>query len=43
MLLLTGGTVRTIEELRALLTAANLSAGPPRRLGRLMVRLEGRV
>jgi SAM-dependent methyltransferase len=43
MLLLTGGAVRGVEDLRALLTAAKLSAGAPRSLGQLLLRIEGRV
>lgn len=42
MLLLTGGAVRTSEELRALLAAAGLRAGAPLSLGHLMLRIEGR-
>jgi hypothetical protein len=42
MLLLTGGAVRTPEELRALLAAAELHPGEPRSLGKLMLRIEGR-
>ena len=43
MLLLTGGAVRSTEELRALLSAAGLTAEPPRPLGPLMVRFEARA
>jgi len=42
MLLLTGGAVRSAEELRALLAAAELHPGEPRSLGRLFVRIEAR-
>jgi SAM-dependent methyltransferase len=42
MLLLTGGAVRSTDELRALMAAAELHPGEPRSLGRLMVRIEGR-
>jgi SAM-dependent methyltransferase len=43
MLLLTGGAVRSVEQLRALLAAAALSAGSPRPLGRLLLCIEGRA
>jgi SAM-dependent methyltransferase len=43
MLLLTGGAVRSAEELRALLAAANLSNDAPRSLGQLLLRVEGRA
>jgi SAM-dependent methyltransferase len=42
MLLLTGGAVRTTDELRALLAAAELRPGEPRSLGSLLVRIEAR-
>jgi SAM-dependent methyltransferase len=42
MLLLTGGAVRELEELRALLAAAELRAGEPRSLGRWLLRVEAR-
>jgi SAM-dependent methyltransferase len=43
MLLLTGGAVRSVEELRALLATATLCAGSPRSLGRLLLHIEGRA
>ena len=42
MLLLTGGAVRSAEELRALLAAAGLRPGPERSLGRFLVHVEAR-
>jgi SAM-dependent methyltransferase len=42
MLLLTGGAVREVDELRALLAAAELRAGEPRSLGRWLLRIEAR-
>jgi SAM-dependent methyltransferase len=42
MLLLTGGAVRSVEDLCALLAAAELFAGEPRTLGRLLLHLEAR-
>jgi SAM-dependent methyltransferase len=42
MLLLTGGAVRTAEELRALLAAAGLRSGAPRSLGPWLLHLEAR-
>jgi hypothetical protein len=43
MLLLTGGSVRSAEELRALLAAAGLRPGAERSLGRLLLRIEARL
>jgi SAM-dependent methyltransferase len=42
MLLLTGGAVRELDELRALLAAAELRADEPRSLGRWLLRIEAR-
>jgi SAM-dependent methyltransferase len=42
MLLLTGGAVREVCELRALFAAAELRAGEPRSLGRWLLRIEAR-
>jgi SAM-dependent methyltransferase len=42
MLLLTGGAVRSAEELRALLAAADLRPGAARPLGRFLQRIEAR-
>jgi demethylspheroidene O-methyltransferase len=42
MLLLTGGSVRRAEELRALLAAAGLHPGVERSLGRFLLRIEAR-
>jgi hypothetical protein len=42
MLLLTGGAVRPVSELRALLASAELRPGEPRSLGRFLLRIEGR-
>jgi multifunctional cyclase/dehydratase/O-methyltransferase len=42
MLLLTGGSVRSAEELRALLAAAGFRPGAERSLGRFLLRIEAR-